>query len=145
MAFLYSTSSHEGFPGEQGDLNTCMLHVRPSRTTFCTVTCYLETLSRRRTSCLFLLDHLKVVLFLYIGRNVNSDLKPRRDDEHAAVACADLRSLGARSACSFCLQLHTHTHTHCNGEERAAAVRPPPSQHHHQTLMLQYTHDVCEY
>lgn len=45
MAFFYSMSSHEGFRGEQGNINTCMLHVLPPGPLFCTVTCILEIIS----------------------------------------------------------------------------------------------------
>lgn len=52
-------SSHEGFRGEQGDVNTCMLHVLPPGPHFCTVTCILEILPIDGYFVSFL-DHFKV-------------------------------------------------------------------------------------
>lgn len=80
MAFLYSMSSHKGFRGEQGNINTCMIHVLPPGPHFCTVTCILEIPSLTILS--LCLDHLKVdklskgfffvCFFVFYTENVNA-------------------------------------------------------------------------
>lgn len=102
-------SSHEGFRGEQGNINTCMLHVLPPGPHFCTVTCILEILSRWWLFCLFFWTFWKLTncqkdfffffftffcLFVLYTENVNAVGNiTHKDNEHLAVKCIVLNSL----------------------------------------------------